>query len=59
MSKVILLFSSLLDSNKYRTDRIQTLINTGLFWCIGSFSKNSKKQNQKKKKKKTTTLDYS
>jgi len=22
--------------------RIQTLINTGLFWCIGSFSKNDK-----------------
>jgi len=28
----------LLGSNKSRTARIQTLINTSLFWCIGSFS---------------------
>ncbi|KAG4108017.1 pyridoxal phosphate-dependent transferase [Neocallimastix lanati (nom. inval.)] len=40
-SKVIY-YSPLLDSNKSRTARIQTLINTGLFWCIGSFSKNGK-----------------
>ncbi|OUM61096.1 hypothetical protein PIROE2DRAFT_13011 [Piromyces sp. E2] len=25
-------------SNKHRTARIQTLINTGLFWCIGSYT---------------------
>ena len=35
-------YSPLLGSNKSRTARIQTLINTGLFWCIGSFSKNGK-----------------
>jgi len=29
-------------SNKSRTARIQILINTGLFWGIGSFSKNGK-----------------
>jgi len=34
-------YSSLLGSNKSRTARIQTLIDTGLFWCIGSFSKNN------------------
>jgi len=39
ISKVIY-YSLLLGSNKSRTARIQTLINTGLFWCIGSFSKN-------------------
>jgi len=32
-------YSPLLGSNKSRTARIQTLINTDLFWCIGSFSK--------------------
>ncbi|OUM66048.1 hypothetical protein PIROE2DRAFT_6845 [Piromyces sp. E2] len=31
-------FSPLLGSNKHRTARIQTLINTGLFWCIGSYT---------------------
>ena len=31
-------FSPLLGSNKARTARIQTLINTGLFWCIGSYA---------------------
>jgi len=41
ISKVIY-YSPLLGSNKSRTTRIQTLINTGLFWCIGSFSKNGK-----------------
>ena len=35
ISKVIY-YSPLLGSNKSRTARIQTLINTGLFWCIGS-----------------------
>jgi len=39
ISKVIY-YSPLLGSNKSRTARIQTLINTGPFWCIGSFSKN-------------------
>ena len=33
ISKVIC-YSPLLGSNKSRTVRIQTLINTGLFWCI-------------------------
>ena len=41
ISKVIY-YSPLLGSNKSRTARIQTLINTGLFWCIGSFSKNNR-----------------
>jgi len=41
ISKVIY-YSLLLGSNKSRTARIQTLINTGLFWCIGSFSINGK-----------------
>ncbi|KAG4087642.1 hypothetical protein H8356DRAFT_1433559 [Neocallimastix lanati (nom. inval.)] len=41
ISKVIY-YSPLLGSNKSRTARIQTLINTVLFWCIGSFSKNGK-----------------
>ena len=45
-SKVIY-YSPLLGSNKSRTARIQTLINTGLFWCIGSFSKNGKNKIQK------------
>ncbi|OUM67267.1 hypothetical protein PIROE2DRAFT_5325, partial [Piromyces sp. E2] len=31
-------FSPLLGSNKHKTARIQTLINTGLFWCIGSYT---------------------
>ncbi|OUM66792.1 hypothetical protein PIROE2DRAFT_5889, partial [Piromyces sp. E2] len=31
-------FSPLLGSNKHRTARIHTLINTGLFWCIGSYT---------------------
>ena len=38
ISKVII-YSPLLGSNKSRTCRIQTLNNTGLFWCIDSFSK--------------------
>jgi len=33
---------------KSRTARIQTLINTGLFWCIGSFSKNGKTSSENK-----------
>ncbi len=37
ISKVIY-FSPLLGSNKHRTARIQSLINTGLFWCIGSYA---------------------
>jgi len=41
ISKVIY-YSPLLGSNKYRTAIIQTLINTDLFWCIGSFYKNGK-----------------
>jgi len=41
ISKVIYYFP-LLGSNKSRMARIQTLINTGLFWCIGFFSKNGK-----------------
>ena len=41
ISKVIY-YSPLLGLNKSRTARIQTLINTGLFWCIDSFSKNGK-----------------
>jgi len=41
ISKIIY-YSSLLGSNKSRVARIQTLINTGLFWYIGSFSKNGK-----------------
>ncbi|KAG4098849.1 hypothetical protein H8356DRAFT_1424405 [Neocallimastix lanati (nom. inval.)] len=40
-------YSPLLGSNKSRTARIQTLINTGLFWCIGSFSKNGKTSSEK------------
>ena len=36
----VIYYSPLLGSNKSRTTRIQTLINTGLFWCIDSFSKN-------------------
>jgi len=35
-------FSPLLGSNKIRTRRIQSLINIGLYWCIGTF--NHKKQ---------------
>jgi len=56
ISKVIY-YSPLLGSNKSRTARIQTLINTDLFWCIGSFfskngKTNSEKQNKNKNKKK-------
>jgi len=46
ISKVIY-YSPLLGSNKSRTARIQTLINTDLFWCIGSFSKNGKTNSEK------------
>ena len=39
--KLFIIFHPL-GSNKSKTARIQTLINTGLFWCIGFFSKNGK-----------------
>ncbi|OUM56917.1 hypothetical protein PIROE2DRAFT_18265 [Piromyces sp. E2] len=42
-------YAPLLGSNKKRTSRVQSLINTGILWCINSFSGKGNSSNKKNK----------
>ena len=44
-------YAPLLGSNKNRTARVQSLINTSLYWCINSYSSRSKCSNDSSKVK--------